>query len=109
MFASVNPQSAPKVPTAPKALKAALAPQAHDFAPDLLTVQLSPPSRMPRTVLLGLTALVGCLLVWSFVALAVFCALLKMILISNIHIIEDLINLVILIRLLHIHSRLEKG
>ena len=68
MFASVNPQAAPKVPTAPKALKAALAPQAHDFAPDLLTVQLSPPSRMPRIVLLGLTALVGCLLVWSFVA-----------------------------------------
>ena len=68
MFASVNPQSAPKVPTAPKALKAALAPQAHDFAPDLLTVQLSPSSRMPRIVLLGLTALVGCLLVWSFVA-----------------------------------------
>ena len=59
MLATVNPQ---------KAAKASLAAQAHDFAPDLLTVQLSPPSRLPRTVLLGLTALVGCLLVWSFVA-----------------------------------------
>ncbi len=43
-----------------------LAAQAHDFAPDLLTVQLSPPSRLPRGVLLGLTGLVGGLLAWSF-------------------------------------------
>ena len=46
----------------------ALAVQAHDFAPDLLTVQLSPPSRLPRTVVLGLTALVACMLAWSFFA-----------------------------------------
>ena len=45
-----------------------LAPQAHDFAPDLLTVQLSPPSRLPRGVLLGLTGIVGGLLAWSFLA-----------------------------------------
>ena len=51
--------------TAP-AIGPALAPQAHDFAPDLLTVQLSPPSRLPRGVLLGLTGLVGGLLAWSF-------------------------------------------
>ena len=42
-----------------------MAAQAHDFAPDLLTVQLSPPSRLPRMVLLGLTALVGSMLAWS--------------------------------------------
>ncbi len=65
MFNNVNPQG---VATAPKTPKAALAVQAHDFAPDLLTLQLSPPSRLPRTVLLGLTALVGCMLVWSFFA-----------------------------------------
>ena len=65
MFNNVNPQG---VATAPKTPKAALAVQAHDFAPDLLTVQLTPPSRLPRTVLLGLTALVGCMLVWSFFA-----------------------------------------
>ena len=59
MLATVNPQIA---------ARSALAAQAHDFAPDLLTVQLSPPSRLPRTVLLGLTALVGCMLIWSFVA-----------------------------------------
>ena len=46
--------------------KPSLASQAHDFAPDLLTVQLSPPSRLPRGVLLGLTGLVGGLLAWSF-------------------------------------------
>lgn len=59
MLATVNPQIA---------ARPALAAQAHDFAPDLLTVQLSPPSRLPRTVVLGLTALVGGLLVWSFLA-----------------------------------------
>ena len=59
MLATVNPQTA---------ARSALAAQAHDFAPDLLTVQLSPPSRLPRTVLLGLTALVGCMLIWSFLA-----------------------------------------
>ena len=43
-----------------------MAAQAHDFAPDLLTVQLSPPSRVPRTAVLGLTALVAGMLAWSF-------------------------------------------
>ena len=50
------------------AASASLAVQAHDFSPDLLTLQLSPPSRLPRTVVLGLTGLVGCLLIWSFLA-----------------------------------------
>jgi hemolysin D len=59
MLTAVTPQAA---------ARSALAAQAHDFAPDLLTVQLSPPSRLPRAILLGLTALVGCLLIWSFLA-----------------------------------------
>ena len=59
MLATVNPQIA---------ARSALGVQAHDFAPDLLTLQLSPPSRLPRTVVLGLTGLVGCLLIWSFLA-----------------------------------------
>lgn len=42
-----------------------LAVQAHDFASDLLTLELSPPSRLPRMVVLSLSAVVGCLLVWS--------------------------------------------
>lgn len=59
MLTTVNPQIA---------ARSTLAAQAHDFAPDLLTLQLSPPSRLPRTVVLGLAALVGGLLVWSFLA-----------------------------------------
>lgn len=51
----------PRNPSGPS-----LAAQAHDFAPDLLTVQLSPPSRLPRTAVLGLTALVAGMLAWSF-------------------------------------------
>ena len=65
MLAALNPQN----PVNPQvAARAGLAAQAHDFAPDLLTLQLSPPSRLPRAVLLGLTALVGCMLAWSFFA-----------------------------------------
>ncbi len=45
-----------------------LAAQAHDFAPDLLTVQLSPPSRLPRGVVLALVVLVGAMLLWAFLA-----------------------------------------
>ena len=43
-----------------------LAVQAYDFAPDLLTLQLSPPSRLPRVLVIGLAATVLCLLAWSF-------------------------------------------
>ena len=52
------------MPTRPSAL----AVQAHDFAPDLLTLQLSPPSRLPRTVLLSLAALVAAMLLWASLA-----------------------------------------
>lgn len=52
----------------PQSPRSVLAAQAHDFAPDLLTVQLSPPSRLPRAVLLGLIAIVGALLLWVCLA-----------------------------------------
>lgn len=42
-----------------------LAPQARDFAPDLLTLQESPPSRVPRWALLAVVTLVGSLVCWS--------------------------------------------
>ena len=38
---------------------------AHDFAPDLLTLQESPPSRLPRSLVLGVTALVGATVAWG--------------------------------------------
>lgn len=43
----------------------ALAPEALDFAPDLLALQERPPSRLPRTILLSLVALVLLLLGWA--------------------------------------------
>lgn len=62
----LKPDKARLVPPQPlQAPTTRLAAQAHDFAPDLLTLQLSPPSRMPRVVVLGLSAVVGCLLLWS--------------------------------------------
>lgn len=45
-----------------------LAPEAYDFAPDLLTIQESPPSRLPRWVLLGVVGLMLLLIIWAFVA-----------------------------------------
>lgn len=44
---------------------AALAPQARDFAPDLLTLQESPPSRMPRAAVLGVVLLLASLVLWA--------------------------------------------
>lgn len=41
------------------------APEARDFAPDLLTVQESPPSRLPRTVMLITVMLVGLMGAWA--------------------------------------------
>jgi hemolysin D len=43
----------------------ALAPEALDFAPDLLALQERPPSRMPRTIALTLVTLVLLLLGWA--------------------------------------------
>lgn len=43
----------------------ALAPEALDFAPDLLALQERPPSRLPRTILLSLVTLVLLLLGWA--------------------------------------------
>jgi HlyD family secretion protein len=42
-----------------------LAPDARDFAPDLLTLQESPPSALPRLALLVVVVLIGLLLAWS--------------------------------------------
>jgi HlyD family secretion protein len=42
-----------------------LAPEALDFAPDLLAIQERPPSRMPRALSLTIVALVGLLLLWA--------------------------------------------
>lgn len=50
-------------PPAPKSNL--LAPEALDFAPDLLAIQERPPSRMPRAIALALVTLVGLLIVWA--------------------------------------------
>ena len=42
-----------------------LSPEARDFAPDLLTLQESPPSRLPRAALLLVALLVGLLVGWA--------------------------------------------
>lgn len=47
-------------------MSAGLAPEARDFAPDLLTLQESPPSRLPRVVVLGVVAVLMLLLAWAF-------------------------------------------
>lgn len=44
---------------------APLARQAHDFAPDLLTLQESPPSALPRQALLLVATLVAALIAWA--------------------------------------------
>ena len=47
------------------AMSAEMAPEARDFAPDLLTLQESPPSRLPRAVMLLVVVLLALLLAWS--------------------------------------------
>jgi hemolysin D len=42
--------------------------EAHDFRPDLLTIQHSPPSAWPRGLLLAVTALIGLLILWGIFA-----------------------------------------
>lgn len=41
---------------------------AHDFRPDLLTIQNSPPSAWPRGLLLAVTGLLGLLILWAIFA-----------------------------------------
>lgn len=41
---------------------------AHDFRPDLLTIQNSPPSAWPRGLLLAVTGLLGLLVLWAIFA-----------------------------------------
>lgn len=47
-----------------KATPSVLSVQAHDFAPDLLTLQHSPPSRMPRGIVITLGLLVLGMVAW---------------------------------------------
>jgi hemolysin D len=46
----------------------ALDKEAHDFRPDLLTIQNSPPSAWPRGLLLAVTGLLGLLIIWAIFA-----------------------------------------
>ncbi|MBI2770197.1 MAG: HlyD family type I secretion periplasmic adaptor subunit [Burkholderiales bacterium] len=46
-------------------MSAELAPEARDFAPDLLTLQESPPSRLPRVAVLLVVTLLALLLAWA--------------------------------------------
>ncbi len=43
----------------------ALAPEARDFAPDLLTLQESPPSSLPRVAMLAVVSLLAMLVAWA--------------------------------------------
>jgi hemolysin D len=43
-----------------------LTPEAMDFAPGLLAIQENPPARLPRAVLLAVTAMLGILLLWAW-------------------------------------------
>lgn len=49
-------------------LRPTLAPEALDFAPDLLAIQERPPERLPRLILWCVVALVALLLVWALLA-----------------------------------------
>ncbi|MDR0578007.1 MAG: HlyD family type I secretion periplasmic adaptor subunit [Candidatus Accumulibacter sp.] len=63
--------NAPPTPPAPSALPAslpparALSPEALDFAPGLLSIQESPPGRLPRVVLYATALLFAILLAWA--------------------------------------------
>ncbi len=46
-------------------MKNALSPEALDFAPGLLSIQESPPARLPRVVLMTVAALFAILLLWA--------------------------------------------
>lgn len=44
---------------------ATLSPEALDFAPGLLSIQESPPARLPRTVMYTVSVLFAILLLWA--------------------------------------------
>jgi hemolysin D len=46
-------------------MRSVLAPEARDFAPDLLTLQESPPSSLPRVAMLAVVSLLAMLGAWS--------------------------------------------
>ena len=54
-----------KVSMGTLAARTLLSPEALDFAPGLLAIQESPPSRMPRAVLYAVTSLLALLLIWA--------------------------------------------
>src|ERR1700730_612190 len=47
------------------AARTSMSPEALDFAPGLLAIQESPPSRMPRAVMYTVTSLLALLLIWA--------------------------------------------
>lgn len=55
----------PAMPQMAAPVAAGLAHEAHDFAPDLLTLQESPPSSLPRRALVATAVLVGTLIAWA--------------------------------------------
>jgi hemolysin D len=46
-------------------MRSVLAPEARDFAPDLLTLQESPPSSLPRVAMLAVVSLLAMLVAWA--------------------------------------------
>lgn len=51
--------------SATTSLPVLIAPEALDFAPDLLAIQERPPEKLPRVLLLCIAAVVGLMLVWA--------------------------------------------
>ena len=58
--------SAPPSPSTPPAPAQSLSPEALDFAPGLLSIQESPPGRLPRFVLYAVALLFAILFAWAF-------------------------------------------
>ncbi|MDR1462728.1 MAG: biotin/lipoyl-binding protein [Azoarcus sp.] len=58
--------NAPPTSSVPPAITKPLSPEALDFAPGLLSIQESPPGRLPRVVLYAVALLFAILLAWAF-------------------------------------------
>lgn len=54
--------------SASTSLPALIAPEALDFAPDLLAIQERPPEKLPRVLLLCVAAVIGLMLAWAMFA-----------------------------------------